>query len=79
MMKTKANIKFQIFVYAVCLCALLGQVFISFKNVEAGLWIWAAINPILIMINLKKKIYGQALLFLSYEIFVVIGLLNWIN
>jgi hypothetical protein len=73
----KNSTKLQILIVIVSLIALSGQLFISLKMVEIGLWIWLITNPFIVWVNLKKRLYGFALLFFGYEVFVVVGLLNW--
>ncbi len=56
--------------------AVLGMVLVSFKYPLYGMLIWSVSNLMLGYINRKDK--GQLYMYLIYEIFSVIGVMNYL-
>lgn len=56
--------------------AIIGAIFNSFA-LKHGFYLWVVTNATFMALSIKNKHYGMSLMFLTYLILAVIGILYW--
>ena len=56
--------------------AIVGAVFNAFA-MKQGFYLWLVSNSTFMVFSMKNKHYGMALMFLTYLVITVIGILYW--